>query len=723
MRKLTYSSQVAFTAGWQRLFLLSRAGLLAGLTLLLAGLINPAGATGFYKDYVIINGSYYYTNKQVSGTNPFQGRNFGTFDRGNGEFILGGEAGTESTNGDDVQPPQMFYRVYKQDNTNPGPFGPFTPLNLKFLRSGDDGKSTNQTWDNTTTRPSLLTATDGPGSYVLEVYFAGTATYNNSGGSGSFDFYDNNSANGYSNYKAFFTVTGTAPAQWTGATNNDTPDSWNVGANWDTGKVPTQTTDVTIPATKVGSINPRVSTITAQARTLTLLGNPAIPGSTTLVQSGGEIRVYGNFVDNNSSFSQFDSNPYGGSPAAFTMAGSSPQTLTGGKFYTVQMEGGGTKTLQNRMDILTSLTFQNGGGQLITRTDNTTLYNIDLGIYARIYGESESSYVLGILRMPGRRVVSYEYVDFGGIGIDFQATTGEPGVTTVTRITGPDTFRYQGSGTSQSIRRGFIFTPANPLGLTYNLVFHYLDTERYYIPEDNLRLFRSPDSNPPFEALGKTSNDPLFNTLTKIGITGPLNATFTLGDVANPLPVTLTSFTAIATPQGGALLHWSTANETNNRGFNIERQLGSDGSWTTIGFVAAGSTTGSTYEYADKSLATAPATDKAYYRLRQEDLNGKTSYSPVAAITRQSAVAATGLTLSPVPVSGPTLTLTMAEIGQAGIEVAIINTQGQRLTNFTTEASTEAALSLPVANLAAGVYIVSVRVPGQAVRHARFVKL
>ena len=86
-------------------------------------------------------------------------------------------------------------------------------------------------------------------------------------------------------------------------------------------------------------------------------------------------------------------------------------------------------------------------------------------------------------------------------------------------------------------------------------------------------------------------------------------------------------------------------------------------------------------------------------------------------------VAATELTLSPVPVSGSNLTLTLAEVGQAGIEVAIINTQGQRLTNFTTEASTDAALSLPVANLAAGVYIVSVQVPGQAVRRARFVKL
>ena len=715
MRKLTYSSQMASFAAWQRLLLLGRAGFLAGLTLLLVGLANPASATGFYKDFVIVNGTYYYTNKSIDGLQGFQNKNFGTFDRGgqNGPLIVGAEAGTFSENGDDVQPPQLLYRVYLQGTTTEAGKGPFAPLQLSFKRSGDDGNPTNQTWDNTTTRPNLLAATNGPGNYVFEAKFIGIGTYNNSGGSGSFEIKDDR---GSQNYQAYFTVTGTVPAQWTGATRNDTADSWNVAGNWSTGQVPTTTTDVTIPVTTMAGINPRINTITAQARTLTILGDAKLPGSTTLSQFGGQLRVYGNFVDNTSSFSQF-----GGD---FVMAGSAPQTMTGGRFYNILMEGGGSKTLQNRIDVLTKLVFQNGGGQLITRTDNITQYSVDLSsVVSTVSGETTSSYVLGVMRVIARQVVNDQFVDFGNIGVEFTATTGTPGLTTVARITLAAPFSYQGVGTSQSVRRGFIFTPDNPTGLTYNLVFHYLENELNSIPEEDLRLFRSPDGRPPFEALGKTGNDPIANTLTRTGITSPLNATFTLGDVRNPLPVTLTSFTATATPQGGALLRWTTASETNNRGFNIERQVGADGSWTTIGFVAAGSVTGSTYEYADKTLASAPASDKAYYRLRQEDLDGKTSYSPVAAITRQSAVAATELTLSPVPVSGSTLTLTMAEIGQAGIEVAIINTQGQRLTNFTTQASTEATLNLPVGSLAPGVYIVSVRVPGQATRHARFVKL
>ncbi|RZK52879.1 MAG: T9SS type A sorting domain-containing protein, partial [Hymenobacter sp.] len=176
--------------------------------------------------------------------------------------------------------------------------------------------------------------------------------------------------------------------------------------------------------------------------------------------------------------------------------------------------------------------------------------------------------------------------------------------------------------------------------------------------------------------------------------------------------------------QGTALLRWVTATELSNRGFGIERQLGSGLAWQPVGFVAAtGQTTGSTYEFTDKGLATAAASLQAYYRLRQEDQDGTITYSPVAVVTRQAALAAGELQLSPVPVTGSNLSVALAEAGQAGLEVAVTNTQGQRLLHFTTQASADGALSLPVAQLTAGVYILTVQVPGQAVRHARFVKL
>jgi hypothetical protein len=85
--------------------------------------------------------------------------------------------------------------------------------------------------------------------------------------------------------------------------------------------------------------------------------------------------------------------------------------------------------------------------------------------------------------------------------------------------------------------------------------------------------------------------------------------------------------------EGGNLLSWSTANEINNKGFEIERQEGNK--WQTLGFVAAQSPKGalSTYEYTDESpLWGLGAT--AYYRLKQMDNDGKLEYSKVISIQR-----------------------------------------------------------------------------------------
>lgn len=379
------------------------------------------------------------------------------------------------------------------------------------------------------------------------------------------------------------------------------------------------------------------------------------------------------------------------------------------------------------MDITNTLTFFNDGGILSTRTDNSDFYSVDLGTTANVIGENETSYVLGFLRAPYRVITrSTTPYTFGGIGIELTSSPNspvDPGSSIVTRRTG---LAYTGVGINNtSVTRSFTFSAldnSNPQ--TYTLTFHYLNSELNGNgpASDKLAFYRLPSGSTTIDALDRASSST--KTVISNVITGTLAATFTLGQTDVPLPVTLISFTATPTAQGAALLRWATATESNNRGFGIERQLGANEAWQSVGFVAAGATTGSTYEFTDKSLVNAPASTQAYYRLRQEDLNGKVTYSPVAAINRTAAVATTELTLSPVPVSGTdNLSVGLAEAGQAGIMVAVINTQGQRLMSFTTEASTDGALSLPVTSLAAGVYIVTVQVPGQAARHARFVKL
>ena len=98
------------------------------------------------------------------------------------------------------------------------------------------------------------------------------------------------------------------------------------------------------------------------------------------------------------------------------------------------------------------------------------------------------------------------------------------------------------------------------------------------------------------------------------------------------LPVTLVDFTA--SPAGNnVLLRWSTAQEINNRGFTVQHSA--DGqTWTDLGFVAGAgnSSTTTSYNYSH----TTPNSGVNFYRLKQEDIDGRITYSPVATATIQS---------------------------------------------------------------------------------------
>jgi hypothetical protein len=91
----------------------------------------------------------------------------------------------------------------------------------------------------------------------------------------------------------------------------------------------------------------------------------------------------------------------------------------------------------------------------------------------------------------------------------------------------------------------------------------------------------------------------------------------------NMIPVELSSFTASAS-EGNVALNWSTATETNNRGFDVERKS-ENGQYQKAGYVPGFGTTTSAknYSYTDENVAAGNYT----YRLRQIDLDGTSKYS------------------------------------------------------------------------------------------------
>ena len=90
------------------------------------------------------------------------------------------------------------------------------------------------------------------------------------------------------------------------------------------------------------------------------------------------------------------------------------------------------------------------------------------------------------------------------------------------------------------------------------------------------------------------------------------------------VPVELTSFTAKAV--GGKVnLNWQTSTETNNKGFEVERQAGNE--WNMIGFVGGYGTTTEkhSYKFDDKKLSEGTYS----YRLKQIDFDGTFEYSDI----------------------------------------------------------------------------------------------
>lgn len=110
----------------------------------------------------------------------------------------------------------------------------------------------------------------------------------------------------------------------------------------------------------------------------------------------------------------------------------------------------------------------------------------------------------------------------------------------------------------------------------------------------------------------------------------PLTATV---QVSSFLPVELSRFSAMAAGQS-TLLSWSTATETNNAYFEVQRSADSR-DWEVIGKVKGAGTTQEAqyYEYTDYK----PLPGLSYYRLRQVDYDGQYEFSPAVAVDRKEA--------------------------------------------------------------------------------------
>ena len=167
--------------------------------------------------------------------------------------------------------------------------------------------------------------------------------------------------------------------------------------------------------------------------------------------------------------------------------------------------------------------------------------------------------------------------------------------------------------------------------------------------------------------------------------------------VAGALPVTLTSFNAQASSRM-ATLDWATVAEQGNAYFDVERSKDAQ-TFERVGRVEGRGivTSRQVYNFTDES----PSLGANYYRLRQVDIDGRFSYSPVRAVQIRSNGE---LAILGNPAS--------EQLGVAGLEsgsvVDLLDLTGQLRTR---QSVTDSRLQVDVRDLPSGTYLLRIAEP------------
>ncbi|MDB5235057.1 MAG: hypothetical protein JWR44_2050 [Hymenobacter sp.] len=248
--------------------------------------------------------------------------------------------------------------------------------------------------------------------------------------------------------------------------------------------------------------------------------------------------------------------------------------------------------------------------------------------------------------------------------------------------------------------RSFTVMPtAPPTGFSGTITLSFGSDDRVTDPAAP-SLVIAKNSGSGWDNIGRTANTS--STLTSDVFTSFSDFVLASTDsdlTTNPLPVELTSFSAQRQADNNAVaVKWATASEKNSARFEVQRSLNGR-EFATVATVAAqgNSTQPTAYATLDQS---APAA-ALYYRLRQVDRDGTTSFSPAVSVK------GTGLTTKVLLYPNPAQSR-ISFLAEAATPYRVLNQLGQTLLHGTTEAGTA---TVPVATLPAGLYLLELQTP------------
>lgn len=180
----------------------------------------------------------------------------------------------------------------------------------------------------------------------------------------------------------------------------------------------------------------------------------------------------------------------------------------------------------------------------------------------------------------------------------------------------------------------------------------------------------------------------------------------TIDEVQTPLPIDLISFTGMVTAEDQVQLNWSTASETGNSHFDIERSL--DGRiFKSLDIVGgSGDSQGIvTYTFYDPN----PLRGRSFYRLKQTDFTGEYEYSEIISVLVVNK-RLDYFSIYPNPIlRGQELKVSYDLSGAQTLFVSVIGPDGHR--KYKKEIKTDAArgiISLTTDRMAKGVNLIQI---------------
>ena len=175
-----------------------------------------------------------------------------------------------------------------------------------------------------------------------------------------------------------------------------------------------------------------------------------------------------------------------------------------------------------------------------------------------------------------------------------------------------------------------------------------------------------------------------------------------------PVPVELVSFSGLVN-NGILNLKWQTATEKNNRGFEIQRKIGTN--WESIGFVNGNGTSTETNKYSfSDNLSNLTMAGSVFYRLRQVDYDGTATLSKEIEVSFNSIPTSFELSQNFPNPFNPSTAITYALPFESNVKLTVYNTLGQVVKELVNEVKGTGIhkIDFDGSTLSSGVYFYSI---------------